>query len=45
MQLGIIRGSAVGVSGEEKPAFMVYAPLSTMRVLAGGGGPDDFVLR
>lgn len=30
--------------GEEKPALRVYAPLSMMRVRAGGTGPEDFVL-
>jgi hypothetical protein len=44
MQFGMILGSVVEVA-DEKPALIVYAPLSMMRVLAGGGGPDDFVLR
>jgi hypothetical protein len=44
MQLGIVCGSSVEV-GEEKPAFIVYAPLSMMRVHPGGGGPYDLVRR
>lgn len=34
-----------GVSGDEKPALIVLPPLSTMSVLEGGTGPEDFVLR
>lgn len=32
-------------AGEENPALSVEAPLSTIRVCAGGGGPEDFVRR
>lgn len=38
-------GVADSNDGDEKPALMVYAPLSTMRVLEGGGGQDDLVRR
>lgn len=31
--------------GEEKPALIVYAPLSMIKVCGGGGGPDDLVRR
>ena len=42
MQLGIIFG-VVGPLMEEKPALISYAPLSIIRVLEGGGGPEDLV--
>ena len=45
MQLGIICGSGVAVSGAENPAFIVYAPLSITSVLDGGTGPEDLVFR
>lgn len=38
-------GAGVSKFAPTMPALMVYAPLSSTRVLAGGGGPDDFVRR
>lgn len=45
MQLGMISGAGVSTSGVTIPALILYAPLSSTSVFAGGGGPDDFVLR
>jgi hypothetical protein len=45
MQLGITFGDVGWRVGEENPALSVEAPLSTTRVCAGGGGPEDLVLR
>jgi hypothetical protein len=42
MQFGITLTVDVAV-GDEKPAFIVYAPLSMTNVREGGTGPDDLV--
>jgi hypothetical protein len=44
MQLGMTLGVEVAV-GDEKPAFIVYPPLSMIRVREGGTGPEDLVRR
>ena len=38
-------GAGISASAGTSPALMVYAPLSSTSVFAGGGGPDDLVRR
>jgi hypothetical protein len=45
MQFGMNSGAGVATSGVTIPALMLYAPLSSISVRAGGGGPDDLVRR